>query len=840
MEDRQLELIEEKFGEAVGRLAGRRDAFLGPMRGLPAEEELCMKFLIGFAPVSDLASLDGELLLKFVKSALLARETLPWGRSVPEDVFLNYVLFYRVNNEAIEDCRTPFYRELFPRVRDRSMADAALEVNYWCCEKAAYRPSDERTASPLAVVRTGLGRCGEESVLAVSAFRSVGIPARQCYVPRWSHCDDNHAWAEVWIDGSWHYLGACEPEPVLDRGWFTYAATRAMLIRCYEFSTLTPKDAEGVLAQNSHLTEVNRLPAYAETKRLAVTVLEEGGRPPAGAKVRFEVLNEAELFPVAELTSDSDGRASITTGLGDLIVRAVSGGRYRSRKACAAETECVLDFSAPQEERPCDFDVVPPEGKILPERKTGESEAAGHLRLLREAEAVRAGAQRSFFDAASARRYAERFPEFREEIADFLVKARGNRAEVERFLTADSRLSLRVGLLKCLTEKDFGDLDARVLEDHLNRAEGYRGSCPDDLFFQSVLCPRIAAEPIVPYRGFLLEFFSEEQKRSFRAAPSRIAAYLEENVRDCGDLDYGTLIADPRGLLQLCVGSGRSRAVLFVAVCRTLGVPARLNPVSGEPEYFAEGWRAADGSPVRPLSRLLLTGPGVDPAACGAARLEDGTFSAVRPEARPAAGGLALSVPAGRYRILSARRQIDGTIFAGARFAEVPEGGTAEVPVVPRKDDFASRLKRLPVRDAGLVGEDGAGTSLRRILSQGGPCILAVLEIGREPTEHLLRELLELGERFAERRIPIRLVVPDRDAMGNELVCGILKAVPGSGVFRPAHPGLAEELFADLRAGDHRLPLSAVFDGEGNGKFAFSNYNIGTAALLLSVAGCVR
>ena len=58
----------------------------------------------------------------------------------------------------------------------------------------------------------------------------MGIPARQVYVPRWSHCDDNHAWVEVWCDGDWHYLGACEPEAVLDKGWFTNAASRAMMI----------------------------------------------------------------------------------------------------------------------------------------------------------------------------------------------------------------------------------------------------------------------------------------------------------------------------------------------------------------------------------------------------------------------------------------------------------------------------------------------------------------------------------------------------------------------------------------------------------------------------------
>ena len=90
----------------------------------------------------------------------------------------------------------------------------------------------------IGMCNSARGRCGEESTLAVSAMRSVGIPARQCYVPRWAHCDDNHAWVEVWADGDWHYLGACEPEPVLDKGWFTAAASKAMLVHAKAFSDL--------------------------------------------------------------------------------------------------------------------------------------------------------------------------------------------------------------------------------------------------------------------------------------------------------------------------------------------------------------------------------------------------------------------------------------------------------------------------------------------------------------------------------------------------------------------------------------------------------------------------
>lgn len=131
--------------------------------------------------------------------------------------FADYVLSYRINNEDITDCRAFFYSQLRDRIDGLEPEEAVKEINYWCAENAAYEASDERTASPMTVYRCGKGRCGEESVFAVTAYRSAGIPARQIYTPRWSHCDDNHAWVEVYIRGSWYFLGACEPEEVLNK-----------------------------------------------------------------------------------------------------------------------------------------------------------------------------------------------------------------------------------------------------------------------------------------------------------------------------------------------------------------------------------------------------------------------------------------------------------------------------------------------------------------------------------------------------------------------------------------------------------------------------------------------
>ena len=192
------------------------------------EEKEALTFLYAYMPIGDITDYDGKLYLDNIRSSFQAKQEMPWGDSIPEDIFRHFVLPIRVNNENLDESRMVFFDELKDRVKGMSLYDAVLEVNHWCHEKVIYTPSDARTSSPLASVKTAYGRCGEESTFTVAALRSVGIPARQVYTPRWAHTDDNHAWVEAWVNGKWYFLGACEPEPVLNLGWFNGPAYRGM------------------------------------------------------------------------------------------------------------------------------------------------------------------------------------------------------------------------------------------------------------------------------------------------------------------------------------------------------------------------------------------------------------------------------------------------------------------------------------------------------------------------------------------------------------------------------------------------------------------------------------
>ena len=272
------------------------DAFL---RGKEEDFSLCLQYLYGHMATQDVLSIAVTDLAGYVSATLEACRQICYLKTVPPEVFFPYVLYHRVNSERADASRGFLLKELLPLVQEKTMEQAALAGNYWCYAHATYTPADDRTLGPMAVLNRTLGRCGEESVLAVAALRSVGIPARQCYCPRWSHCDDNHAWVEVWIDGAWHYLGACEPEPVLDRGWFTAAASRAMLV--------DTKDWSG----DALYQTVNCTSRYTGSRGLTVQVT-ENGTPVNGARVRFQIVNYSELYTLWQADTDVSSYPDLT------------------------------------------------------------------------------------------------------------------------------------------------------------------------------------------------------------------------------------------------------------------------------------------------------------------------------------------------------------------------------------------------------------------------------------------------------------------------------------------------------------------------------------------------
>jgi transglutaminase-like putative cysteine protease len=584
--------VEKQF-EAQEGLAKNRSQQLFKVfdRKMTLREKEALKFLYAFMPLSDLADYNGEFYLSNIRASFAARDTFSWGKTVPEDIFRHFVLPVRVNNENLDSARWIFFTELKGRIKKKSMKDAVLEINHWCHEKVTYKGTDNRTSSPLATVKTAFGRCGEESTFTVAALRSVGIPARQCYTPRWAHTDDNHAWVEVCVDGNWHYLGACEPEYCLDRAWFTAPAKRAMLVNTNVFGDY--QGPEDVLIRDQRYTKINILPNYTATKRIFVKVLNEGKKPVDSAIVEFQLYNYAEFYPLMHTCTGKNGVCSFLTGYGDLIIWAARDHRFGYRKVTVKTTDtAVVELSLnPGKEFTEYFDLVPPP-EMPDERMAGDSANRQNARRLAFEDRIRSNYEQTFIDSAKTTRLAQILSLNADTLWKILRESRGNWRDLINFIgeTQEFQKKWIFPLLTSISEKDLRDITPEVLTDNLENFPFISSSTADKaLLSQYVLSPRVDNEGLKPYKSFLRKHVEKKLSLRVQQNPRIIADWIRENIRIDDKANYALTPLTPIGVYELKVSDSHSRNIFFVAFCRSFGIPARLEPATKTPQYYSGG-----------------------------------------------------------------------------------------------------------------------------------------------------------------------------------------------------------------------------------------------------------
>lgn len=70
--------------------------------------------------VSDARNMDADRLIKIIDEACDAWQKSPWKKDYPEDIFLEYVLPYRIYNEQLSDWQTTVDEE-FPYLRSNTI-----------------------------------------------------------------------------------------------------------------------------------------------------------------------------------------------------------------------------------------------------------------------------------------------------------------------------------------------------------------------------------------------------------------------------------------------------------------------------------------------------------------------------------------------------------------------------------------------------------------------------------------------------------------------------------------------------------------------------------------------
>ena len=794
---------------------GALKPFMALPEGVSAQEKEALEFLYAYMPLADVTDYPADFYLQNVRASLKAREEMGWN--IPEREFRHFVLPLRVNNEDLDSARVVFYRMLKPRVEGLSMEDAILEVNHWCHEMMTYQPSDGRTHAPLASLKNALGRCGEESTFCVAALRSVGIPARQVYTPRWAHTESNHAWVEAWADGRWRFLGACEPEPVLDLGWFNAPASRAMLTHTKVFGKYD--GPEEVVLRTPGYTEINLIGNYARSAKATVQVKDAAGKAVQGARVDFCIYNSSQFFPAVSKYTDDKGETALSAGLGDMLAWASKDGAYgfaRVRFGKDKSVSITLDSPAGDPVSSQLMDIVPPAEQVVLPEVTPELRALNDRKMAYE-DSVRKAYMATFPDRERARRFVADY-DLPAEAVPLVEGSCGNHAVITRFLLEADDKPRAVALLGSLTRKDLSDVTPAVLWDSYSAAE-------------SVLAPRIEGEFLTPYKMWFLRNIPADLQASFKGNAEAIVKWVEENIHVDEDPLFWDIPISPVGVWKSRMANPRSRDLFTIALARTFGVEMRKDRNTGSLRFAGDKADVATGH----VDLTFTPVEGVDKPEYGrhytVSRIVDGqmqrVFLGFGGEGRRF--GTTNDLPEGDYILTSGNRLSDGSTPVTVTLFHVSAGESLEVPVV-----IETVLEELKVE-----GRFEPGKLLN--VADGGYYAAAVLDVGMEPTNHVLHDIAEEKAVLEAWGRPIFLVTTSQaqlDRLHAEIGEGRYGTLPSTVVFVPDNGGdILSRLCKDLNLSAERLPL--VILGNAATKdvvFTSQGYTIGMGAQLAAIA----
>ena len=787
-------------------------------------EETALEFLYDNILFGDSLDYSEDYFRECVSYAFRAKAEMPWGSDIPEREFKHFVLPPRVNNENLDRFKATYYEELKARVQDLTLYDAVLEVNHWCHEHVSYRGSDSRTSAPMATIKTSWGRCGEESTLLVTALRTVGIPARQVYTPRWAHCDDNHAWVEAWVDGKWHFLGACEPEPVLDLGWFNEPASRALLLHTRVFGDYD--GPEEVISRNDYFTEINVVDNYGKTAKTTFTVVDAEGLPQPGIEVEFKIYNYAEFCTVVRKTTDAQGQTWITSGLGCMMAYAAKEGKFGFQVFKAGEQEAVTivldhDFSEGIAQTSFEFDMVPPASSSLSPEVTPEMRAENDRRVkyedsLRNAYITDCKKAQQEIIANTGNKtlcsmYEKTWGNY-QTIADFVKYAQGKKLEVKA-----------VNLLQNISDKDLRDINLETLKDHLDNTPGLEQSIismPPDLYAQYILSPRISNEMIVPWRKAFSTFFSEDEAQQFHDNPAKLVEWTRQNISINNEANPQRIPITPAGVLKAIVADKHSRDIFFVAMARSLGIPAQINPVTGKVQYFEKGWINVDFEAEQPaVAEVGYLDIQYKPIASlpdpkyythfSIKKFDGHSFKLLAYDAQDpgiddgmmlSSFGHALPLEAGDYILTAGNRLPDGTALTHSEFFSIKPGKTTMVKLILREQK----------QELEVIGHFDAGDLAKGI---EGYYILGLMDQGSEPTTHALQDIAAFQKEFDKRGIPIIYLYDHQEGFEK----------------------IKLELVNNLQLDKTMLPIFIIGNTNGEVCFVKQGYTIGLGEQLLKI-----
>ena len=315
----------------------------------------------------------------------------------------------------------------------------------------------------------------------------------------------------------------------------------------------------------------------------------------------------------------------------------------------------------------------------------------------------------------------------------------------------------------------------------------------------------------------------------------------------------------PMGVWKARVADRDSRNIFFVALCRSLGIPARIEPVAGKVQY-AKGldwidvnFETTDQTPAKrghvvaayqPIKSLQdpkyyshFTIARIQPSGqLQTLNFESGDVDMGSGDTWSALLRRPLTLEVGNYLLVTGTRMANGSVLAELTFFNIEPNQTQHIQLNMREsEDEVQVIGNFNSENKFKRANDGEEVSLLATTGRGY-YIVAILGARQEPTNHVMRDLVALKQDLEAWGRGMVLLFPDEKGLQSfdPKEFGELPNTITYGV--DLNKTIQKEIVQNMKLSNaNNLPIFIIADTFNRVVFVSQGYTIGLGEQLMKV-----
>lgn len=343
--------MKDKLLDALKDAGTNWESLASAIISTSGEKQDDLLWQITVMPHLDRLEATPEILLEHLEYSYRAKEEFQY--MIPEDMFREYILVYRIGDEPLTLWRKMIY-ERFVDMAGLTPAESAQNVNEWVYENVHERKRGffGPRQAPDQVIKNGLGTKEDIATITTAALKCLGVPSRKARCRFFGQQKSGATWVEIYDGLEWIPL---YPDDPANFGNFK------------RFEKEYPQNIT-VVATTTAFNALQITDKYTETGTLELTFMRHGAPMKDFEHFGVSVYNDGGWYPIDDLGFDLE-ESRMSTSEDAMVPIVLGDGTYLVQAGVRIKDGSVYMYAKELEVKPGDvipmtIELDPPIGQL--------------------------------------------------------------------------------------------------------------------------------------------------------------------------------------------------------------------------------------------------------------------------------------------------------------------------------------------------------------------------------------------------------------------------------------------------------------------------------------------